>query len=824
MICIKFTYYNPIMIRTIISGLLILFALLSFGQANSEYQRIDLKADSLYKFEIFSLGSTPQNINVPGLAYDSLSVEPLDDNRYELHIKFTENVVGETAVDIEYFAIGDIPGIPYPFYTTYHFRVYPSEVVTHDDVVISNQGVTLVKPLLNDSSSDGPVSLEHVAYTQNCTAEIVDDETINVTVENISENAYVSYIISDTLGTTQDGMIILIGESQSDDIELSLHNKTSIDIYVNNEYSIQSNASNGVLSEVFDHCWRYIPDESFVGKDTILFKKDGQLFSVITQVFDESLDVQFVKADEAFVAPGGSVTFNVLDNDLLNFLPIVDYSPELIFLGNGVFQYNASNTNFSGDLIFQYTIFNGFLFIQEDIVIHVDHFSPNIYGVDYNLQTGANSELSIIHHTPLKDYTMSIITQPSFGALTIVDNIYIGECDSTSVLNSIIYDPNGNVGNDFFEIEYCTTQEYCEIVRIQVNSIDDNSVDCTCLDDCIWEGDINTDGIVNSLDIMELGFNIGETGESRHSTDSWVAQESQDWKYHQFGSDNDLSHSDANGDGFIDMEDFEIVESNYGNVHDLLPIQAHNLLSSPVTLIPNQTQVDSGDLVIFYVHIGNEDHPIKDFSGLSFNFTINEDLIDSSSVYVDFYEDSWAGYGRPSKSFYHQMSGGNIDVAFTQIGSGGTSGIGPIAELGFIVEDEIGGLRLSEDFVNINVQFSNGVMLDQHGNKYSLPNSVGRTKMQVDTSNADSELSDIDDLSISIGPNPTHHTLTVSTVDSIIDEVQVFSINGMLQQGTHYDGSIESAQIDMSALTAGTYILKVIANDGRTESVKIAKF
>jgi hypothetical protein len=810
------------MTRILLTLQLLIGSLILVGQGNPEYLQVDVKADSLYKFELYSLGNTPVNISIPSIPYDSLSIEPTGPNLYELHIQFSEATFGETDVDIEYFAIGDIPGIPYPFYTTYKFRVYPSEVTTVEDVVVVEGGTTLVYPLGNDHSTDGPVVLDHIAYAENCNVTILDDQTLDVNIVDTANNAYISYVISDSLGTNQDGKIVLISQEQDGDLELSLHNKTSIDIYLSSDYAIESDANNGTVQEVVANCWRYTPDDTFSGQDTVSFAYDNNTVTVVTEVYDESLEVQFVKDDEAYVAPGGTVTFNVLDNDLLSFLPIVDYSIELDYLGNGVFEYETENANFSGDQVFFYTIFNGFLFIQGEIIVHVDHYSPNVFGVDYNLQTGYNSELSIVHHTPLEDYSISVVTDPSFGTLTIVDDIYIGECDSTSILNSIIYDPNGVAGSDLFEIEYCTTDDFCEIVRIEIDSYVDDNESCACLEDCIWEGDVNQDGIVNSMDIMELAFNVGETGDARTTTQTWVAQESQDWEYHQIGSDRDLSHSDTNGDGYIDNDDFAVVEGNYGQIHDLLPVQSYNLLSAPVTLIPSESDVDSGDLVIFYVQIGSDEDPIKDFSGMSFNFSIDGDLIDSSSVYVDFYKDSWAGYGRPTKEYFNQTSAGNIDVAFSHIGHSGNTGAGIVAELGFIVEDEIGGLRLKDEFVYVDVEFNRGVMLDSHGKKYSLPNAAARTRMDVDLQSGQEDISEADKLNITVGPNPTIGLVNIAAETAVIDVIEVYHIDGRLNQKIDYSESVQSSQIDISELTQGTYILSVQAGD-MVKTVKLAK-
>jgi len=792
--------------------------LVASAQSNPEFVAFEIKADSLYKIPLYSLGTTPTHVNAQHPAIDSLSFEE-SGGGYEMQIRFDEGFAGETELEIEYSAIGDIPGIPYPFYTSMQFRVYPSEVTTQNDVIILNAGSGVIYPLYNDSSSDGEVQLAHIAYSDNCTAVLNDSVSIDVIIDDTSKEAYITYLAVDDLGTTNEGLIVLISDDSDSDQDLSLHNKDYIDIFLSSTYHVSSEPANGVVTEVFNNCWRYTPQADYVGEDVMSFTLDGNTVTVNANVYDQSLNVQFVRDDEVYVAPGASVIFNVLDNDLLDYLPIVEYSNELNDLGGGSFEYTP-NSNFSGDEVFYYKVFNGFLFIEGTIVIHVDHFSPNVHGVEYSLQTGYQSELSIVHHTPLVDYSITLVTPPSLGSVTIVDEQYIGECDSTSILNSIVYDPSGNAGSDFFEVEYCTTDAYCEIVKISVTNYQNNTETCACLSDCIWEGDVNQDGIVNSLDIMELAFNVGESGTTRVSTGTWSAQETEDWNYYQSGTERDLVHSDTNGDGFVDQDDFDAVHHNYGKLHDLLPQQSYNLLSTPVILTPNESDVDSGDMVIFYIELGDAANPVLDFSGLSFNFSIDADLIDSSSVYLKFYDESWAGYGKPTKSYFNQSEAGSIDVAISHIGGGGSTGTGIIAELGFIVEDEVGGLRLSDDFFTFPVTFSQGVMLDSKGNKYSLPNAYSESTLRISNEEND-DLINQEELSITITPNPTQNKAKVVS-NQTIEYAEIYSIDGRLQD-IQIQIENNEAYLDMTDLLTSTYLVSMIV-EGEVIVEKVIKY
>ncbi len=795
-------------------GILTLIFLSFFGnsQSNPAFHSQDIKAGKTYKFDLYSL-ALPTNVNDPNLICDSLSFESKGNNLYEVTLQVQNGQFGDLELIFEYFAIGDIPGIPYPFYSTYQFRTYPSEILTEDDVIVLGSGVGQVYPLFNDESSDGTLSLSHIAYTVNCTAEIRDSISIEVEIDDLTKEAYIVYQTIDSLNTVNEGKIVLISNSIESSYNLSLHNKQSKDIFLTSGFSLVDSPSQGSISEVVPNCWRYIPNISFAGQDSIIFSNGQEDLIYYASVYDKSLNVQFVRDDETHVAPGGSVVFNVLENDLLNFLPVIDYSPELTYLGSGEFQYDANDPNFSGDLQLFYKVFNGFIFVTGNIVIHVDHFSPNSANIEYSFSNLSNRELVIQHISPMTEYSITLLTPPLEGTVTIIDDFYIGECDSTAVLNSVLYQPNGFVGSDLFEVEYCTTADFCEIVKIEVINNESNLDDCACLDDCIWEGDVNEDGIVSSLDILELAYNIGEYGQSRESDSLWIAHNTNHWNYNQYGSDRDLSKSDVNGDGFIDSDDFSRLYDNYGKIHNLLPQQAFNILTTPVNLVPSASEVDSGDMIVFYISVGDTQNPIFDFSGLSFNFAIDPGLIDSSSLYVNFYDNGWAGYAHPSLGYYNQASEGNIDLVFSNIGGGGNSGQGIIAELGFIVEDDVDGLRLGDNYYDIPVTFRNGVLLNSFGEKFSLPESTGYTRLNIDESNDEDIYADTN--AISIGPNPVSNTLSIkSSIEAIID-IRVVDVNGRLLISTPALNT-HVHQLDFSSLQTGTYFVEIVTETTQT--------
>ena len=86
----------------------------------------------------------------------------------------------------------------------------------------------------------------------------------------------------------------------------------------------------------------------------------------------------------------------------------------------------------------------------------------------------------------------------------------------------------------------------------------------------IYPGDLNFDGVVDYKDILSFGDFYGANGKERILYDqgiSWNPYLSYHWGIEQENG-NDIKHIDADGNGFIDLDDAEAIESNYGLTHN----------------------------------------------------------------------------------------------------------------------------------------------------------------------------------------------------------------------------------------------------------------
>jgi len=83
----------------------------------------------------------------------------------------------------------------------------------------------------------------------------------------------------------------------------------------------------------------------------------------------------------------------------------------------------------------------------------------------------------------------------------------------------------------------------------------------------VWPGDYNYDGTVNELDPLHWGLASGFTGPVRPgATTAFEGQQAPDWQDAVQGINS--KHQDGNGDGVVDGLDLQVVDTNFGSIHN----------------------------------------------------------------------------------------------------------------------------------------------------------------------------------------------------------------------------------------------------------------
>jgi hypothetical protein len=117
-----------------------------------------------------------------------------------------------------------------------------------------------------------------------------------------------------------------------------------------------------------------------------------------------------------------------------------------------------------------------------------------------------------------------------------------------------------------------------------------------CTDDCVWPGDLNADGIANHCDLLNLGFALDENGSTRLGPYHWSPYDGTAWDFTQVNNANG-KHADANGDGVVDVTDFDQTLLHYN-------------FTRP-DYVPNDVYNEGNELII------ETSHPFDDFDNVS---------------------------------------------------------------------------------------------------------------------------------------------------------------------------------------------------------------
>src|SRR5690606_15584702 len=197
--------------------------------------------------------------------------------------------------------------------------------------------------------------------------------------------------------------------------------------------------------------------------------------------------------DKFYVMPGLSVTFNVLNNDLLDFDLVAHTNPTRGTLsnhGNGTFTYTPS-VLFRGVDKFTYTTcYEDTVYCETaTVLLHVTDLEPeNTF--TYKLQTSEELPMVIDHPVAYTDYSYIINQHPENGTLNYYAGVQSFElgCQDVDGFNYLIYQPdNGYVGQDHFEYYYCVhPSNLCYLVKIDVDVVAaPESENCPCVVNCV---------------------------------------------------------------------------------------------------------------------------------------------------------------------------------------------------------------------------------------------------------------------------------------------------------------------------------------------------
>ncbi len=821
----------------------ILFFLFFFGLIGSTttsfaqeqlLREYDVYQGSELTFQINSSFGAPIPLDPPiaGSSIDFLFV-----NGDDYYYKYTPDPSHLGADGFSFQVITD----PFPPDISYLNHVFQIQVIasvvnTNDDFMyITPDDDMIINVLANDETSSTNPSVS-IAQVLRGTAVVNEDETITYTPPSDSDDPdYIIYTVSDEFNTIADAIVYLAYEAEiTEDLTVKKYKiasgKSQYIVLPNEDFTLNSESYDyGSVELVNDFVYKYICDSSVEGNEEVNFTdSNGNTYRAEITIIEKYEDVGFVRDDLIYCAPNTSIEFDVTLNDIEDQYVISEYSPELIHQGAGVFTYTPP-PYFTGVKTFSYTADNGFTEESGTIELIFNKFNPTNY-FEYNLSTPQNQPRIIEYDVPLGTEYFEIASLPTYGSIEIFNEDESVDVSCEEGLQKVfaVYTPDTDyVGLDDLTIRYCASDNnVCTDVNITFDVIDNDLDDCICVDDCVWAGDANGDGKVSVLDALSVGRFIGSGGAPRDDSPFGASYEGvsvDDWLEEQVNGKN-VKHADANGDGFVTTEDLDVVLDNYGQINSIISNDILGIKNVPFLLSTTVSQVDSGEWLVIYVTIGSQAYPAIDIQGVSFAVNLSPDLVDSSSVEVEYLETGYLVKDAPYVSMTHQPSDGIIHTAGLKTNSLGSTGSGIVATVSFIVEEDALGIKENhrsstssngEDKV-VTIYANDIVIEDSRGFKYALPN----TSLDIVVKSGEEKKETIEHLDIY--PNPSSDRVAISSDNgAILKSINIYSVDGKLMKTINQIDSNE-ALIEVNDLEDGLYIIKAFG-ESNTYTTKLIK-
>jgi len=331
-------------------------------------------------------------------------------------------------------------------------------------------------------------------------------------------------------------------------------------------------------------------------------------------------------------------------------------------------------------------------------------------------------------------------------------------------------------------------------------------VHVTTLCAIVWPGDANRDGLVSTLDVLELGLAAGSTGAARSNTsNAWSGQFASAWTGTISTGWNKV-HADCNGDGIVNTNDNAAITANFALTHGF---KGTEVSANPdIALIPQQSFASEGLWNKIDVVLGSASNSISQLYGLAFDINYDESKIHADSVKM-IYTNSFLNANNQNIDFSKaNFNNGKLYCASVRVDHANTSGNGKIAEFWFKVKTGLGAEA------SINISTSNAQKVSSSGILSNLTSDAGISQTISNNLTGGIEQSMFSSL-VNFHPNPAHQILNLK---SRLNETVLFTIQDIIGREILNGEFKNSHSMDISNLSAGTYFIHF--NAGK---VKITK-
>lgn len=740
---------------------------------------------------------------------------------------------GFTGVDTFTLQYSYINTFPYLVYRAFRVSVFPTALIARPDYAVTTAGTAVtIDVLANDSGNGGALTLSPLPLTNNGTATVnASNQVVFTPAAGFTGVAHVNYVVCDDFDHCKTTHVNIgvhpAAAPVNDTLRIATAKNTPLTISLTYDgYDLFQAPPNGNLTLQNGQVFRYIPANNFTGIDQFVLSNDlygpAAYKTVIVDVLNTPTLNTMAMDDYVHTPKGEPVTFNVRQNDIGNLLVKSWVTPAGLpgsisntnGIGNVTFTPNA---DFTGVATFYYRIGNAQVPNLEMAAVHVIVGNLNPKFSTFELTTPKETPFVINYRIPFTGFDFTVLDEPDNGSCAFYPGFSTQTINGQNVsgYNLLVYTPHaGFTGADEFELDYCVTANgQCQSVKIVMNVVNVLSTDGPyCVENCVWTGDINGDGIVNNKDVLPLGYYMGLEGETRSDASlEWYGQFAGNWDNPYTGNPVDVKHADTDGSGMVTTDDTLAVSLFYGQTHNLIPHIPPTSKNLPFFLNVLTPNPQVGDLVQVEVSLGSPVLPVLDLYGFTFDVTLSSNIVDSA-LRMTYYDNSWLNLNAPSLWLDKNPQQGKLETAFTRTNGASAHGYGVVGQFEFIVIDIVIGGKPDDEYGQSivltvdNPTFLSGNGTLSNGSNFSIEIPLAsKERSQAKTSDSD----------FFVYPSPTSDRLRVHlNGDDLIESLSIFDATG---RQVYQSGAVQSeyAELNVSHLAEGFYIAAAQTTGGQ---------
>jgi hypothetical protein len=319
------------------------------------------------------------------------------------------------------------------------------------------------------------------------------------------------------------------------------------------------------------------------------------------------------------------------------------------------------------------------------------------------------------------------------------------------------------------------------------------SVDTTCSN--VWPGDANSDGVVNTSDVFEIGLAFSNTGAARSpGGNAYTSQFANNWTG-TVSTGKNKCHADCNGDGTVNNSDTLAIFNNFLLTHSFKLSEI--AVNGDISFSSNSTYVNEGMWSKVDILLGSSASPVNQVYGVAFDVNFDQSLIEVNSAYL-VYSSSFLNASNQNVQFRKaDFTNGKIYAASVRIDGANVSGSGKIGEFWFKAKTGLPANSI------LNISASNASRINNSNATSVLSGgSTSLTLVKDAVGVAENNL----EYSIQLFPNPASNVITLqSAVNSKVSYI-IFDIVGREVSNGEFT---HSKTIDLSDYANGSYLVRL---------------